>query len=189
MSGRRSNQGQPRKGNGPSKNKPPAQGIQVKDLAPHRVGAPAEPRPVERTIRLTKRVQVSYDSSTEGTTNITPALIMQGVPGGTSFWSSVRFEKFEIYGPASLNLGKEARLEVLIQSQSSYSQPPFSLADAGTSGNRRPCVAFQLGLLDRARFFGVADTTVLAVVGVQDANAYLAGDVIVQATVELISPA
>lgn len=150
----------------------------VRDFAPEKVNPPPQPKMVEKTIKLSKRVQTSVALGAEGF-SITPATLMQQVPGGAAFWSAVQVERIDVYGPD--NGGFE--LTLTVAPQSDWNQPPFSVTDFGTQGNERARCGVRLGLLDRARWFGTADTTVLATVGGAST-----GSVIIQASVNLISP-
>jgi len=149
---------------------------------PSRVRSTPEPPPLDSSIRVLKRIQIRlpYDTTTLG--DCSPSVLMAGVPGGLTYWNRVRFEKFEVWSnsPAS---GTDT-LSVLISTQDDWSQPTVSFLDTGTYGERRANIAFKLGLLDRARFFSTADTTVLFTAKSDSSGA---GLVVVQATVELLS--
>lgn len=131
-----------------------------------------------------KKIQITlpYDTTTLG--DATAAVLMAGVPGGLTYWNRVRFEKFEVWSNSSSS-GTDT-LSVLVATQDDWSQPTVSFTDSGTYGARRACIAFKLGLLDRARWFSTADTTVLFTAKADTAGA---GALVVQATVELLSGA
>lgn len=136
---------------------------------------------VEQTVKVQKRVEVPITIST-GTGTITPADLAAGIPGGATYWSAMRIDRIDIWGEATSDGGLTVRLD----SQSGWSQPNFTMRDSGTTGHQRPACGFRLGLLDRARFFGTADTTPLCTVSVATMEAY---NCVVQASIELVSGA
>jgi len=155
--------------------------LRVKDFSPEECSIAPQPTPVEYTIRLPKKIQVFAPITESGNISISPSLLMAGVPGGLTFWSRVRFERFSVYSGAS---GEDADLlRIVISPQSGWSQPPVSFTKSGTVGNVRAAIGFRLGLLDRGRFFETADVTELFVV--QSAANSTA---VLQASIELISP-
>jgi hypothetical protein len=138
---------------------------------------------VERTIKLAKKVRVSADLAA-GTLSITPAFLMQGVPGGSTYWNSVQVERIEVYG-SDAGGADPFGLILTVEPVSGYSQPPFSVTDSGTTGAERARCGVRLGLLDRARWFGTADTTAIATVS----SGTAVESVTVYASIQLISPA
>jgi hypothetical protein len=154
----------------------------VAQYRPQRVPTSVDPRPLDSSIKVIKRIQIGlpYDTTTLG--DVTPAVLMAGVPGGLTYWNRVRFEKFEIWSNSSSS-GTDT-LSVLVSTQDDWSQPTVSFTDTGTYGARRASVGFKLGLLDRARWFSTADATVLFTA---KADTGSAGTLVVQATVELLS--
>jgi hypothetical protein len=128
---------------------------------------------VEPTIRLQKRIQFLH--SAEAPTVLTVADFSAAVPGGTTYWNSIRIDRVDVW---ALDGGQA---EVTVSPDSSWNQPPLHLLDIGTAGQRRGAVGFRLGLLDRARFFGVAAADAVCTVG--------GGSLVIQASIELISPA
>lgn len=157
------------------------QAVMIRDFAPREVKAPPQIKSVEFSIKVPKLIQISVPLPSSGNESINPSMLSAGVPGGLTYWNSIRIEKILVY---SGDAGEEAsRLTVVVSPQSGWNQPPFQITDAGTVGNERARLGFKLGVLDRARWFGVADTTELCVVaGIADST------VIIQASVELLSP-
>jgi hypothetical protein len=136
---------------------------------------------IEPTIRVTKKFEVSLRSATTPW-SITVAQLCAGIPGGLTYWNRVRFEKFDIWNNSALEgQTQSGPLAISIAPDSTSGQPPFQLVDNGTVGNRRSGVGFRLGLLERARFYGTADTTVIFTV-------QSGSSVLVQVTMELLSP-
>jgi len=137
---------------------------------------------VEPTIRVTKKFSITLGVAASPLP-VTVAMLSASIPGGLTYWSRVRFEKFDVWSGSP---DEAAKLSITVGPDASSAQPPFQITDHGTSGQRRSAVGFKLGLLERARFFGTADTTALFTVlapagpGVQ---------VFVHTTIELISPA
>jgi hypothetical protein len=137
---------------------------------------------VERTIKLAKKIRVDA-SLVAGSLSITPAFLMAGVPGGTSYWNNVQVERIEVFGSDLTAVGS-TQLTLTVDPVSAYSQPPFVVSDEGTTGAERARCGVRLGLLDRARWFGTADTTVLATVSASSTTEA----VLVYASIQLISP-
>jgi len=140
---------------------------------------------VEPTIRVMKRCGVTVGTGT-GTLPVTVAMLAASIPGGASYWNSIRFEKFDIWNSSYGNNGstEAGQLAVTVGPNAGTGQPPFQVTDHGTTGQRRAAVGFKLGLLERAHFFGTADTTVLFTV---TSPAGMGANVIVHATIELMS--
>jgi len=92
----------------------------------------------------------------------------------------MRVEKIDVWGSGL----DDSTVTLEVVPDSSWDQPPLQLVDAGTPGQRRPAVGVRLGLLDRARWLNTADTTVLCTVSTSSSTA----TVVIQATVELVSP-
>jgi len=136
---------------------------------------------IEPTIRVTKKFEVTLRSATTPF-SVTVAQLAAGIPGGLSYWNRIRFEKFDIWNdstePSSL-------LSLNVFPDSDSAQPPFQLLDHGTAGNRRSGVGFRLGLLERARFYGTADTTVIFTV---QQPAGTGTQILVHVTMEMLSP-
>lgn len=134
-------------------------------------------------MKIAKKLRISAPL-VASSLDITPAFLATGVPGGTTYWNSMQVERIDVYGPDQAG-GEPLGITLTVQPASSYSQPPFVVSDEGTFGSERARCGVRLGLLDRARWFGVADTTVLATVSGPTAT----GDITVYASVNLISPA
>jgi len=153
----------------------------VSAFAPERLTPQPEPPIVSNTIKLTKRIQLFIPpDSTPTITPITPSILMSTVPGGLTFWNRVRVERIDVWGSGI----DDSTLQVEIVPDVAWNQPSLQLEDVGTPGQRRPAIGVRLGLLDRGRWFGTADTTVIA----QVSTSSLTSNIIVQATIELTSP-
>lgn len=158
--------------------RPQGNALTVAALSPQRVKPQALPPQITDTIRVNKRIQVTVGSDvTPADIDITPVMLMAGVPGGITYWNRVRFERIDVWGGTSTSLGMR------VMSQSGWDQPPLQMSDTGATGASRSAIGFRLGLLDRARFFGTADATVLATVSVPATDM----DVTIHAVVELMS--
>jgi len=155
--------------------------------APTRKPVPLNPPDVQTTIRLTKRIQVSVIlATTTGLGSLRVADLASGIPGGSSYWNSIRITAIDVWstaGTATAGSTDGPPLQITVDSSSSWSQPPVTWIDSGTSGQERPRIGFTLGLLDQARFFGTADTTELF-----SAKGPPNTTLVVQCTVELVSP-
>lgn len=152
--------------------------LNIGDFGPKRISPPAEPPQIERSIKVTKRIAViTPEGSTDTTLDITPSLLSSGVPGGLTYWNNMRIENLHVWAKD----GQDVALTVY--PQAAWSQPPLSLVDSGTTGQRRAAVGFKLGLLDRARWFGTADTLVLATIAQSTSSSF-----VIHATIELMAP-
>jgi hypothetical protein len=183
-SGKQSANGGARKGGQQRRRQRPCGGgnqVTLRDLAPREVRSTNQPRPVEFSIKVPKRIQLNIPIGTSGNVSVSPSMLSAGVPGGLTYWSRIRVEKIEVWSDATAE-GSDL-LEVQVSPDTSWNQPPFAVRDSGTVGNERAHVGFKLGLLDRARWFGTADTTELCVVRSGPDTAC-----ILQASIELISP-
>jgi len=179
---RRTPQVKKHKGGGSSNRKVPAT-LGTRDFAPQRVEPSVQPQQVERTVKVAKKLRLDA-ALVAGSFAITPAALANAVPGGLSYWNSMQVERIDVYGPDQATLSG-AGITLTVQPVSSFSQPPFVVSDDGTFGSERARVGVRLGLLDRARWFGVADTTPLATVS----SGLQTSAIIVYASVQLISPA
>jgi hypothetical protein len=151
-----------------------------------------EPPEVQTTVRVTKSVQLSVTSLDAGAP-VTVADIAAAVPGGSTYWSRIRVQSVRVWGQSGTSTGSSpAELKALTVATALHSgagDPVVSWTDQGTLGQRRPFVGFQFGLLEQAHWYGTADTAVLATIvgGYQVGSTN--GPVIVQAVIELLSPA
>lgn len=110
-------------------------------------------------------------------------MLSAGIPGGLTFWNSMRIDGIYAYGDSAGAVGDDHQISIQASNSTSWNQPPFNIRDTGTLGQSRPRVGYRLALLDRARWFGTAATEELCVV-----NAPADSIVTVQATIEIISP-
>lgn len=177
MSGKRKNKG------GRTARKQPTQ-LNMNVYQPMKAKCSADPPPVESSIRVLKRIQITLPYDTTSLGDVSMSVLMAGVPGGLTYWNRARLEKVDIWSNSS-STGTDT-LTVLLPGVDEWSQPPVSFVDTGTYGNRRACVSFKLGLLNRARWLSVADTTVLFTA---KADGQASGLLVVQATIELLSGA
>jgi hypothetical protein len=122
-------------------------------------------------------------------TVITPAILMTAIPGGTTFWNKVRVQAIRVWAETSISgtggslTTPQLRVDV---SNDGVNEPTVSWTDTGTTGQRRPGIAFSLGLREQASWFGVASTQ--NIFNVRVLNATATEPITVQAVVELLSP-
>lgn len=156
-------------------------------MAPKVITVPANPTRVTSSITVRKTVQVSIDVEAGVTTTLTVADVTGAIPGGQTYWTRVRFDTIKVWG-ASTQAGKEGDpLILLLPVDTSWDQPPLEAEDAGVMGQRRPAVGMRLGLLESARWFGTADTTILC--RVRQSNVSPSDtQLVIQANLELMSP-
>jgi len=161
--------------------------------APHRSRCPVEPPVVQNSIRVTKTVQFNVQAgSTESTqATITPGVISAAVPGGTTYWSKIRIQSVRIWaqtqlGNVSAGNGNTPVLRVDCRDDN-VNEPAVSWTDTGTSGQRRPAIAFQLGLREQASWFGTANTQPICSIRLTNLPTGTE-EVTVQAVVEILSP-
>jgi hypothetical protein len=160
--------------------------LTVASFVPHRVPIASDPPPRERSIVVHQVFTNIASEPLSGGYTVTPAVIMQAVPGA-AFWSRLRVEKISIWGqaPSSTALlpNPSNSIVVNIPTDTGWFQPPMQWVDDGVAGQSRPKIAFKLGLLERARFFTPADTTTLCTVSAADADILC-----FQYSLELVSP-
>lgn len=158
-----------------------SQMLAVKDMAPREVQISPLPPKVQYSIEVVKVIQIVVPVPASGNESISPSMLSAGIPGGLTYWSRIRFESFRAYAK-DVSTGS-SELAITVSPQTDWNQPPFSIIDSGTAGNVRPRLGFKLGLLDRSRWFGTADTTELFVVSGNPDE-----DIIIQASVVIMSP-
>jgi hypothetical protein len=163
----------------------------VSMYTPRRVKCPAEPPEVQNTVRVTKSVQLQVLTSASAALPVSPATIMGAVPGGLTYWAKMRLQGVRVWSetgsPVQAGVGLTPILRVDIQNEGTDS-PTISWSDTGTTGQRRPGIAFQPGLREQAQWFGTASTTPLFNVRVSAGNTQAADYVILQCIVEILSP-
>lgn len=143
--------------------------LTVSNFSPGKRPIANDPPVVERSIRITKRFEGTL---VMGPNAITPAKIALAIPGGSTFWTAMRIEKIDVWGSDT------DFLSVTVNTLSASA--PMRFVDNGVPGAKRCAIGFELGLLERAQFFGPASTTVLADVNLNS------GPGIIQYTVELL---
>jgi hypothetical protein len=114
---------------------------------------------------------------------VTMGMLMAGVPGGLTYWNSVRLERVDFWSNSSATSGTDT-LTVAISPVTSWNQPAVEWTDTGVVGQRRAHVGFLPGLLDRARYFNTADNSSICAVGIDTTGE---AAVICQAKIELLS--
>jgi len=153
----------------------------VSSFAPERLRPPQDPPIVQNTVRVSKKIQLFIPAeSTPTVTPISASLLATAVPGGLTYWSTMRIERIDAWGSGL----DDSTIQLMIVSQPGWSQPNLQLEDVGTPGQQRPRIGVRLGLLDRARWFSTADTTVLCSLQTSSSTA----TIVLQATIELLSP-
>lgn len=153
-------------------------------MAPVKTQVPIEPPEADNTVITTQMFRVRHNIPMgTGMAPVSVADIMSGVPGSTTFWQGVRFEKFMVYGGDSLGTpGGSIPIQVNV---GSLPGGFLSIRDEGTTGATRPSVGFRLGLVDRATWYGPADVSPLFSVNQTSSLR----PIVVYATVALRSPA
>lgn len=163
----------------------------VSMMAPRRVFCPSEPPAVQNNVRVTKSIQLDL-SVTNSAKDIRVVDLMASVPGGTTFWSHVRFQSFRIWAETEVSTtsGKNGDTPVLrVDAQNvGVNQPTVSWTDTGTTGQRRPGIAFEPSLGLQLEWLGVASTQTLFNVRVTNAPATVFTGVTIQCVCELLSP-
>jgi len=155
-------------------------------MAPRRIPSRADPGPVEQTIRVSKAVEFSVPIAASTGVPVTVAMIMTAVPGGLTFWSRMRVNSIKVWGaPATVALSPPG---ISVQAMGTATGlAPTLWVDMGTAGAQRSHVAFVPGLQEQSSWFAVAATQVLFTV--RSIPTGSPQDVLVQASVELLSPA
>jgi hypothetical protein len=153
-------------------------------MAPHRIPSRADPGPVQQTIRVSKAVEFSVPIAASTTESVTVAMIMTAVPGGLTFWSKMRVNSIRVWGEPATAVTNPAGISVTATGTAA-GLAPTSWEDVGTAGAQRSHIAFLPGLQDQSTWNSVASTqSVFTVRSVPP----LAQTVLVQASVELLSP-
>jgi hypothetical protein len=149
---------------------------------------PADPPETLNVVETTQQFSMMLTVPTGSTaTPFTVANIMTNIPGSTTFWQEVRFEKFMIYGTDNVEAtGLTRFLPLQVNIGSSALGGTLSLRDDGTSGAQRARVGFRLGLLGRAQWRNPAATDALFTVNQSNITASQLLRLIV--TVSLKSP-
>jgi hypothetical protein len=122
--------------------------------------------------------------------DLTYAKVALAVPGGNTYFNTMRVEKVQVWGAAT-NVGgggsEGTPLTVTIPAVTSWNQPAEKFVDSGTSGSTRPKIGFKLGLLQASRFMGTSDTQIICNI---NQAPQLAGEtrIVIHVTVELAGP-
>lgn len=128
-----------------------------KDLAPQRTNPRNDPPMIVPTIRIMKVLEISLSNDL---TDITPAKLFTVLQGTTNLFKKVRVDKIEAWADAV----SPGRVQMTIPGDSAWDSTDFIVVDNGVSGAQRARVGVRPALLQRARWLGPADTTVLATV-------------------------
>jgi hypothetical protein len=152
-------------------------------FTPKRLGCPAEPKNVQPEITKFKKIQITVPLGESGSHPLSFGALMSGVPGGLTYWSKFRVDKVHIWGPDTINSDADNQISVNLSASSAWNQPNFQITDSGTLGRERARLGFQLGLLDKARWFDVASAELLCLI-TGPANT----SCVVQADIQIISP-
>jgi hypothetical protein len=148
---------------------------------------------VQNTVRVTKTVQFNVQAGGTASTEavLTPGVISAAVPGGTTYWSKIRIQSVRIWaqtqlGNVTTGNGNTPVLRVDCR-DNNVNEPALSWSDTGTSGQRRPAIAFQPGLREQASWYGTANTQPICAIRLANL-ATGTEEVTVQVVVEILSP-
>jgi hypothetical protein len=164
---------------GRSKSKQTQQSVTAM-YCPRKIRCPADPPPVQASVRVTKTVQNVFDIPSSGGFILTCAGISEGIPGGFTYWDKMRVQSVKAWLPAGANIGLLCRVDATDTS------PRMEWSDLGTQGAKRPGIAFELGLLDQAKWRGTATIDPICHFF---PNTTADQPLTVQVVVELLSPA
>jgi hypothetical protein len=149
-----------------------------------RVASPADPPPVNISLTIQKKVQVTEQFSAT-TFDVDIPTILAGLPGGLTLFSSVRFARFDVWlqnyqgGPTPTP--QLSSLVIHWTPQGLDSAERLTFIDSGTIGARRPAISWVPGQVFRNTWFPVADTNTLFVI---DNDSGQEISVTIQATIE-----
>lgn len=138
--------------------------------APVKVQQANDPRACKTHVHVlqTFQFQTQFAVSGPASLDITPAYIMtNAVPGGTTFWNSVRVNKVACWGQSVANASLATAANGIrfdVAGHSDWGQPATRFVDDGVFGQSRPKLAIALGALQRMRYFGPAETDTLVTV-------------------------
>jgi hypothetical protein len=159
----------------------------VAQMAPSRVPIIVDPPSIQDTIRIVKRIQITLSQTTTGAVTLRYSDLMAGVPGGLTYWNSVRVERLDFW--SMWNGQASNTIHVTIPTASSWGQPQSEWTDSGVPGKRRAHIGIRFGLIERSRFAGTATTDTLCLVSVDGSSTTEAPSFVTcQAVIELISP-
>lgn len=163
-------------------------------MAPRRVFCPSEPPVVQDNVRVTKNIQLNL-TATRDPKDIRVVDLMAAVPGGTTFWAHVRFQSFRIWSETELSTtttGNGSTPVLRVDAQNvGVNQPTVSWSDTGTTGQRRPGIAFEPSLSLQSEWLGVASTQTLFNVRISNASTgtpTVFSGITIQCVCELLSP-
>jgi len=157
----------------------------VSMMSPRRVPLQADPGVIQSAIRLTKAVQVTATLSGGSPLGISANNLMQGIPGGVTYWSRMRVQSVKVWAPSQVN-GAEVS-PILVVDTTLATGADMSWLDTGIVGQSRPKIAFKFGLIQQSTWMGVADDTALFQIRIQNAGS-ATNLVIMHAVLELMSP-
>lgn len=154
---------------------------------PTRAACPNDPPSTSRTITVTQTFASRFIMSAAAQ-SLPVSYFTTFIPGGQTYFTTIQFEKFYVWATNGSNSSVEdtrdfSELQVMVMGNSTWNQPPKEWEDSGVAGKERPRIAFRLGLLDRARFYGVASNDVLFQIGAPEGS-----EVIVHFTCTVTGP-
>lgn len=144
-----------------------AQGSLQSSFMPMRLAEMPNPQMSENTVTVNHRFQAQYEPDENITSiNISTSDLMEAVPGGTSFWNRVRFEKIAIWlqpqtsttTTGSLSSTEQGQLKVTLPGDSNRGFAPATYQDNGVLGERFSNVVFKFPLLQRQFWYNTANT-------------------------------
>lgn len=90
---------------------------------------------------------------------MTVASVASLIPGGLTYWNRLRIEKITVW--LARQSSSADQLQVTLPNDDSAGVPAMSFTDNAVTGATLPCVAFKLGLLQRARWYNPSSNVVL----------------------------
>jgi hypothetical protein len=139
----------------------------VSASAPRLIGIPDDPPHRAQQVNVAQVFQREVKLTTS-TFDITPAIISAAVPGGATYWTSMRVNSIAVWGESLVSNVSvpsiSGAISLLLPADLTWGQPLRKFTDSGVQGHTRPKLHVRLGALQRMRFFGPADTTVLATI-------------------------
>jgi len=157
----------------------------VSMMAPRRIPLQNDPGETQSAIRLSKKVEVTATLAGGSALGFSASNLMQGIPGGVTYWSKVRVQQVKVWAPTQVTGAAVSPL--LVVDATSPAGPDISWIDTGIVGQTRPKIGFQFGLLQQSNWLNVADDTDLFSVRIQNAGT---GNhlIVIQAVLEIVSP-
>lgn len=142
---------------------------------------------VNPQVRVTKTFQTQVTITNSDAFDLTYAKVALMIPGGATYWNTLRIVKVAIWGSSSVSGSETNYLQVTVPSNTSWNTPIAQFTDHGVAGQRRPCIVFQPDLLNVMRAFGTADTTVVCNIR-QNGSTENQNVLVIQVTCEIFGP-